>query len=128
MTLDGYTVTDVSPWEDASGSKGITCAGANCSATTRFDGKSGWYELVVQYFDQNNGVSHFEARVNGESLGTWVADDWAPTRKPDSNSSTRHVFSDIPLRPGDEIRIIGTPDAGERAPLDYIEMRPTRLN
>jgi alpha-glucuronidase len=124
MSLDGYVVTDVSPWEDASGSKAIACPAAKCTASTNFNGKAGWYDLAVQYFDQNNGASHFEAFVKGQSVGAWTADAWLPTRKPDSNSNTRQTIRKLALRPGDEIRVVGVPDDGERAPLDYIEIKP----
>jgi alpha-glucuronidase len=123
MTLDGYKVTDVSPWEDASG-KAITCPTEKCTASTRFVGKPGWYNLVVQYFDQNNGISRYEAFVNGQSVGTWAADLRLPTFKPDSNSSTRQTIPELALRPRDEIRIVGIPDQGERAAMDYIEIKP----
>ena len=124
MTLDGYQVTDVSPWEDASGSKGIVCSGRSCTASAKFNGQPGWYNLVVQYFDQNNGTSRFESFVNGQSVGKWTADMWLPTYKPDANSSTRWTLDNVPLRPGDEIKIVAVPDDGERAPIDYIEIRP----
>ncbi len=99
MSLQGYVVSDVSPWEDASGSKAITCPAERCVASTKFEGRPGWYSLTVQYFDQNNGASHFEAYVNNQSVGTWTGDQWFPTRKPDSNSSTRQTLSGIALRP-----------------------------
>lgn len=121
MSLDGYVVTDVSPWEDASNGKAITCPTAECTASTKFEGKPGWYDVAVQYFDQNNGNSHFEAFVNDQRVAAWTADEWLPTRKPDSNSSTRQTLGPLALRLGDEIRIIGIPDAGERAAIDYIE-------
>lgn len=124
MSLDGYKVTDVSPWEDASGAQAITCPAEKCTASTEFEGKPGWYNLVVQYFDQNNGVSHFEAFVNGQRVGAWAADMWLPTYKPDSNSSTRQTIPELALRPGDEIRIVGIPDQNERAAIDYIEIKP----
>ena len=38
-----------------------------------------------------------------------------PTQKIDSSSSTRRTIAGIALRPGDEIRIEGTPDGGELA-------------
>ena len=124
MSLDGYVVTDVSPWEDASNSQAITCPTSKCTASEKFNGKPGWYKLTVQYFDQNNGSSHFEAFVNQQSVGTWTADQWLPTTKPDSNSSTRRIFPMLALRPGDEIRIVGLPDGPERAAIDYIEITP----
>jgi alpha-glucuronidase len=45
-----------------------------------------------------------------------------PSRKPDGSSSTRRLIKGLALRPGDEIRIVGTPDGEERAPLDYVEI------
>ena len=124
MSLRGYSVIDASPWEDASNSKAIVCSAEKCTASTKFEGKPGWYTLVIQYFDQNNGSSHFEALVNNQIVGAWTADMWLPTRKPDSNSSTRYTTGKIALRPGDEISIVGVPDQGERAAIDYIEIKP----
>ena len=124
MSLDGYVVTEVSPWEDASNSKAITCPTSKCAASEKFIGTPGWYNLTVQYFDQNNGASHFEAFVNHQSVGAWAADQWFPTTKPDSNSSTRRIFPMLALRPGDEISIVAIPDGQERAAIDYIEITP----
>jgi alpha-glucuronidase len=125
--MQGYVVTEVSPWEDASGGKAITCTAENCTASSKYEGEPGWYDLTVQYFDQNNGASHFDAFVNGQNVGTWTADQWLPTRKPDSNSSTRQTFRTLALRPGDEIRIVGIPNEGEPAAIDYIQITPSRF-
>ncbi|MBV8896749.1 MAG: glucosiduronase [Acidobacteriaceae bacterium] len=127
LSLTGYTVADVSPWEDASGGKAIVCTKDSCAASTHFDGDPGWYNLIVQYFDQRNGVSHFQAFVNAQMVGEWTADRMLPTDKPDSNSSTRYRSTAIALRRGDEIKIIGIPDWGERAAVDYIELEPSSL-
>ena len=70
MSLEGYTVTPITPWEDASGGKAILCPSSKCSATTRFEGKPGWYDLSIQYFDQKNGASQFGALVGSQSFGT----------------------------------------------------------
>jgi alpha-glucuronidase len=126
MTLSGYVVTDVSPWEDASNAKAISCPVSQCIASQKFMGKPGWYKLAVQYFDQNNGASHFQLLLNGQSVGDWTADQWLPTTKPDSNSSTRQTFSMVALRPGDEIKIVGIPDGNERAAIDYVEVTPVQ--
>ena len=126
MSLDGYTATDVQPWESASGGKAIVCPASKCTATTHFDGKPGWYDLSIQYFDQNNGAARFQVLVGNQDLGEWAADDLLPSYKPDATSSTRHTFFGIALRPGDEIRVIGIPDKGEQAPIDYIEIKPAR--
>ena len=60
MQLKGYTAMDVTPWENASGGKGIECVKTSgCTASFRFDRAAGMYEMDVQYFDQNNGASKF---------------------------------------------------------------------
>jgi len=52
----------------------------------------------------------------------WAAGDYLPSEKPDGSSATRRVIHGLALRPGDEIRIEGTPDGAEYAPLDYVEV------
>ena len=75
MTLEGYRVVDVKPWEAASGGKAVSCPAAKCTASMRYDGAPGWYRIHVEYFDQNNGVSHFRLLVNGQSVDEWDASD-----------------------------------------------------
>ncbi len=121
--LENYKTIDVTPWEAASGGKAVECAAASmCSATFRYEGAPGVYQVRVRYFDQNNGVAHFRALIANRVISEWAADDRVPTRKIDSSSSALRAIPGIRLRPGDEIRIEGTPDGGETAALDYIEI------
>jgi len=124
MQLDGYSPFEVSPWETASGGKGIECVGEkpSCQAMFRFNRPAGWYELDVQYFDQNNGESKYRLFVGMQQVDEWVADDHLPATRPGGDSSTRRRVTGLALRPGDEIRIQGSPDGAEHAPLDYIEI------
>ena len=128
MNLDGYREVDVTPWETASGSKGVECAlgSDECSASFQYIGEAGWRDLDVQYFDQNNGISTYKVFLNGQLVSEWQADDSIPTDKPDGHSSTRRRIGALALVPGDEIRITGVGDEGERAALDYIEIRRTQ--
>jgi alpha-glucuronidase len=126
LELEGYAAQPVTPWEGASGGQAVECAAARCSATLRYNGAPGWYELRVQYFDQNTGVARFRVLVNDQLVDAWEANDRVPTRKVDSSSSARRTMHGVALRPGDRIRIEGTPDAGDDAALDYLEIRPER--
>jgi len=125
MTLDGYTIKPVIPWEDASGGKAIECEAARCTASFKYDGAPGWHAIRVQYFDQSNGISHFELFVGNQLVDQWAAGDRVPERraKVDASSSTRRTITGIALRKGDEIRIEGIPDGAERAAVDYIEIQ-----
>jgi alpha-glucuronidase len=124
MQLEGYVPFDISPPEDASGGKAIECPAPvqHCSATFRFDGAPGWYELDVEYFDQNNGVSKFRVLIGDQLADEWLADDHLPATKPNADSSIRRRIPGLALRPGDSIRIEGTPDGDEHAPVDYVEI------
>jgi alpha-glucuronidase len=127
MSLSGYTEHAVTPWESASGEKAVECSVASCTATLRYTGQAGWRDLIVQYFDVNNGVSRFRVWIGNQLVSEWRADDRVPTRRVDSASSARRVISGVALRPGDEIRIEGMPNGGETAALDYIEIVDSRF-
>lgn len=121
--LEGYKTIDVTPWEAASGGKAVECAAAPCVATFRYTGPPGVFQLRVRYFDTNTGASRFRALVGNKVIGEWTADDRVPTRKIDGSSSALHVMNGVSLKEGAEIRIEGTPDGGETAALDYIEIQ-----
>jgi alpha-glucuronidase len=124
MQLQGYMPFDVVPRETASGGRAIECAPPEqkCSATFRFQGAAGKYEMDVEYFDQNHGKSKFRALVGDRVVDEWVADDHLPATKPGGDSSTRRRILGLALRPGDNIRIEGVPDGEEHAALDYVEI------
>ena len=124
MRLQGYAPLEVVPRETASGGKAVECAppAQKCSATFRFDGAAGQYEMDVEYFDQNNGKSKFRVLVGDKVVDEWMADDHLPATKPGGDSSTRRRIFGLALRPGDNIRIEGVPDDEEHAALDYVEL------
>ncbi len=125
MQLAGYQPVDVTPWENASGGKGVQCANSNgCTASFKFDRAAGWYTLNIQYFDQNDGQSKVRVYLGEQLVDEWTADQFLPGAKMGGDSSTRHRTKGLALRPGDEIRIEGIPDGQEPAPLDYIEIEP----
>jgi len=121
MQLNGYTSVAITPWENASGGKGIDCAvSQGCTAVYRFDRGAGWYDMDVEYYDLNDGESNFRVRVNGQFIDEWVANNHLTARKPGADSSSRRRIKGVALRPGDEIKIEGIPDRDEHAGLDFI--------
>ncbi|MBV8552165.1 MAG: glucosiduronase [Acidobacteriaceae bacterium] len=126
MKTDGYLVENVTPWEDASGGRAITCAvpGKSCTASFPFTGAAGWYDLDVQYFDVNTGLAKFQLFVGDQLIRSWTADAQLPGKAPNGDTATRERISEVALRPGDEIRIVGTPDGGDHAALDYVAIKP----
>jgi alpha-glucuronidase len=124
MQLEGYTPIDIMPRENGSGGKGIVCLrSSGCKAEFRFDRAAGWYDINVEYFDQNNGVSLFLLFVNDQILDGWAADNNLPAKRPGGDSSTRRRIQGVALRPNDKIRIEGIPDREESAALDFVEIK-----
>ncbi len=122
MQLEGYSAVDIIPWEAASNGKAIMCPAVACSAHGRFEGEAGEYTIRVQYFDQNNGAAHFRLLVGNRVVDEWTASEHLPTTKLDGTSSIRRTVSHVSLRPGDEIRIEGAPNAGDLAAVDYLDI------
>jgi hypothetical protein len=60
--------------------------------------------------------------VNDRVVDEWRADKLLPGNEPSADSSVRRRIKSVALHPGDVIRIEGTPDGAERAPLDYVEV------
>jgi alpha-glucuronidase len=120
--LTGYKVIDVTPWEDASGGKAVSCDHAACSAEWTYSGKPGRYNIAVQYFDLQGGTAHFVFKVNGQPAAAWAADAMLPSTRPNGDNSTRYTARGVDLKPGDILRVEATPDGTDPAGLDYIEV------
>jgi len=123
-------VIEVTPWEDASAGKAITCdTPTGCSAEWTYTGNDGRFNIAVQYFDLQGGVAHFALDVNGDPVSSWTAAATLPSRRPDGDNSTRFTArgsegSGIQLKSGDVLRVEGLPDKSDPAALDYIEIEP----
>jgi alpha-glucuronidase len=126
MSLEGYSLQSVQPWEASSNGKAAFCQAERCKAIVEFQGASGRYDIAIQYFDQNNGRSHYSLLVNQQPVGAWLSDAALPDNRPNAHTSTRNTITGIFLRPGDKVTLIAQPDGDERAPLDYIEFEPHR--
>ena len=128
MQLTGYVPVDVTPLETASGGKAIACTDRPaCQASTALQRPIGWYNVAVQYFDQNNGTSTFKLFLNQQQIGAWEANADLPSDKPNGHTATRYVIPRVAIRPGDILRIEGSPNGGESAPVDYVALQPVTL-
>jgi alpha-glucuronidase len=125
--LTGYKAIDVTPWEDASGGKAVSCDGSDgssssCSAEWTYSGAAGRFDLAVQYFDLQGGAAKFKLEVNGRDVLAWTADAALPSKRPHGDNSTRFTARGVALKPGDVIRVEGVPDGSDPAALDYVEV------
>jgi alpha-glucuronidase len=125
--LTGYKVIDVTPWEDASGGKAVSCADVKgCSAEWTWNGAAGRFDVAVQYFDLQGGAAKFEFEVNGKEAARWTANALLPSRRPHGDNSIRYTVRGVELKSGDVLRVEGTSDGSDPAALDYVEVMPSR--
>jgi alpha-glucuronidase len=124
--LTGYKVIDVTPWEDASGGKAVSCGEATCSAEWTYKGAAGRFDIAVEYFDLQGGTAKFTLLVEGKPAASWSADAALPSRHPHGDNSIRHLAQGVELRSGDTLRVQGVPDGADPSPLDYIEIVPAQ--
>ncbi len=122
--LTGYKVINVTPWEDASQGKAVSCAEKSCTAEWTYTGAAGRYFIAVQYFDLQGGSAQFTLEAGGQPVAAWTADATLPTPRPHGDNSTRFTTPCVELKPGEVIRVEGTPDRTDPAALDYIEVLP----
>ncbi|MDX2214219.1 MAG: hypothetical protein SFY66_13095 [Oculatellaceae cyanobacterium bins.114] len=102
------------------------------SATTTFSGPAGTYNLVVGYFDENDGISRVQVRVNGALVtgGEWDFDNDFGVSNVSTQGFARRQVSNVQLTPGATIEIRGfqvapgTNSAQETARVDYIDFVP----
>ncbi|KAI0116230.1 glycoside hydrolase family 67 protein [Hypoxylon sp. NC0597] len=131
MTLKGYRVTGVNPFEVASGLKIVQTTGnsssASVSATLNYT--AGVYDLAVAYYDLYEGKASYELFLNDKSIGKWIGDNeyklgYTVTRGIDGHSATRITFKGIEIKEGDVVRVDTKANGRETAPLDYIAVLP----
>ncbi|MEL7332385.1 MAG: GDSL-type esterase/lipase family protein, partial [Cyanobacteria bacterium J06560_2] len=129
MTLSGYRTEDSPSLTFASGnaytslfSQGETETG---TATTQFSGATGTYDIVVAYFDEDDGISKFNLTHDGVEIDDWEATNTTGGIAPSAQSLVLRTLSNIQLTNGKSIQLTGTEDGGEAARIDYIEFIPS---
>ncbi|KAI0202835.1 glycoside hydrolase superfamily [Astrocystis sublimbata] len=134
MTLHNYRVTEVNPFQAASGYRIVqttdNTTAAYVQTTLEFPSRS--YDLAVAYYDLYEGEAQYELLLNNKSLGSWVGDlehklGYTLTRGIDGHSATRVTFKNISINKGDVVRINTQPNGRETAPLDYIAVLPAGI-
>ena len=92
-------------------------------ASTSFSGPTGNYDIKINYYDKNTGASQLKVKVGGEVIDTWKLDQDLGA-SPDFFSS-RTIATNIQVKAGEKIEIIGTKNGQEKAAVDFIEFIPT---
>ncbi|PKS08772.1 hypothetical protein jhhlp_004825 [Lomentospora prolificans] len=131
MELDGYRSYLVSPFEAASGFHCIVTSDNSTegTASTVLEVETGTYNVAVNYYDQAIGNSTWKLYLDEELVGKWNGDleyelGRAPSPYIDGHTAARITFKDVHVESGSTLRIVGTPDGLEPAPIDYISILP----
>ena len=94
-------------------------------AAHKFTGASNRYDVVVAYFDENDGQANLEVTLNGSSLEQWTLDrNLGSNRASSGNLVRRTIATGLEVKQGDLIEILGTEVGAEHARVDYIEFIP----
>lgn len=131
MTLDGYKPYTVSPFETASNVTAIVTSTNTTTGTAShaIDFPSGTYNLAVNYYDMYGGTSQYKAYINNKLVGSWAGDAQShlghtPSIYLDGHSAIRITFKGVKVKKGDMLKIVGSPNGSEPAPLDYVSLLP----
>ncbi|MDA1016466.1 MAG: hypothetical protein O3A00_18670 [Planctomycetota bacterium] len=101
---------------------------------TRLQLPAGNYDVVGGYFDENDGRARAELELaRGDFLGEhkrllrqeWTYDqDLAGSEPSEQTAARKHLGENVPLQPGDAMRITTLADKNEWPTVDYIEFIP----
>ncbi|KAH8893835.1 alpha-glucuronidase [Thozetella sp. PMI_491] len=131
MRLTGYVPIELYPAVTASnGSAVVTVSNTTAgTAEVELDVAPGWYAIAVNYFDVAGGRARWDVFLNDMLVGSWIGDSedvlgHAASSKPDGGSAVRITLPDVQVQRRDTLRIVGTPNGAEMAPLDYVSLLP----
>ena len=133
MQMSSYSRSNVSPSETASGGTAVTAGGgggrggSSLSATIPFD--SGVYDIGVNYYDVNPGKATWGLFIGDKKIGEWRGDiedhlGKDPSDKMDGHSAARWWFRNMTVTKGATVKVTGSPNGNEAAPIDYVVFLP----
>jgi len=95
------------------------------TATYSFTGLSGNYNVVLGYYDENDGVAQLSVKKDGVTLDAWSLNQNLGNADAVPQTFVRRtVATSIAIASGSIFQITGIEDPGEKARVDYIEFIP----
>lgn len=118
MSLTNYTAESNSY---ASGGNCIKCPSGTGTASYTFSGIPGTYDLVIAYFDENDGVDTYKLYVNSTVVDQWTANQNYGSANPDGSTLTSRTKTGVAINSNDLIKIEGTVNTYEYCRVDKID-------
>ena len=120
MQLHNYKVQHVG--NVASGGEVIKVTGHEGSAKVKFDGVTGDYDIVVGYFDENDGKSHARVKVDGHVEASWTWDQHLDSAFVSEKNFVQYAIDDVHIEHGSEISLWATKNHYEFGRFDYVSI------
>ncbi|MBD2070959.1 cellulase family glycosylhydrolase [Leptolyngbya sp. FACHB-671] len=117
MSKSGYSAESLS---SASAQKLVKLTGTKGSLSQTFKGSSGTYDVVMGYFDENDGRSTLKLDFAAKDF-TLSFDQNLSSNKASSSSFVRRNLGSVQLKEGETFKLEGIRDGGEYARFDYLE-------
>ncbi|MDB9527237.1 SdrD B-like domain-containing protein [Oscillatoria sp. CS-180] len=121
MHLNGYRVEHVGNHR-ASGGEVIKLRRHDGHASINFDGPSGTYDILVGYFDENDGRSMGKVKVGGNTVGNWTFDEHLGSGWVSQKNFREFVIEDVQIDAGEQIKLSGWKNHREFARFDYVKV------
>ena len=96
-------------------------------ADVQFKGASGTYDILVNYFDEADGVSQLAIEVNGKEVDDWKWNARNGSDLANSDTAETHVIQNVQIDKGDTISLVGTDNGAEPLRIDAVEFVPDDL-
>ncbi len=94
------------------------------TATGKFSGPSGSYDIVVGYFDEDDGQGKLNVKVGSNSYDVAMNQNLGAGAVSSRNLVRGTLATGVALQPDVAIAITGTTNASEYARVDYLEFIP----
>jgi hypothetical protein len=124
-TLSGYRLEANS---SASGGQVLSLVGGGATETGTasfvFNGPSGLYDVIVGYYDENDGVATAQLTVGGVSASWQFNGNLGSSLAGSQTKTQKTLLSAVSIASGSLVQLIGTENLGEHARIDYIEFIP----
>jgi hypothetical protein len=112
----------------ASGGKLVETSDSNIgmTATTTFTGATGFYNIVVGYYDENDGIAQYNAILNGiQELDSWQANlQLGSSSQSTKTFVSRTLGTKVFLNPGDDLQLQAIEGGSDKGNLDFIDFVP----
>ena len=105
---------------------GNLTAGATGTASYQFAEETGKYDLVIGYYDENDGIGELELEIDNVSVASWNLDENTGSGNASNQSFRTRTIQGLQLDQNQTITLRGAASnpAGEWARIDYIEFIP----